>query len=108
MEMKMTQVADYLRRINPVYRKRNGRWVLAVPQRHTEAKSMDWSMDWSLVVVTGGLVWVGWRQINDARIWQRAYVSAVPGGIEEGRLILAPSEPSKVLGRCCAGTHAAA
>ena len=34
-------------------------------QQHTEAKSMDWSMDWTtvftglLVLVTGGLVWVG-------------------------------------------------
>jgi hypothetical protein len=30
---------------------------------------MDWSMDWTtvftglLVLVTGGLVWVGWQQI---------------------------------------------
>jgi hypothetical protein len=44
---------------------------------------MDWSMDWNtifsflLVVVTGGLVWVGWRQIQA----QRAYVSALPGGV---------------------------
>jgi hypothetical protein len=49
--------------------------------------SMDWSMDWNtvfaglLVVVTGGLVWVGWRQIQDARVLQRAYVSALPGGV---------------------------
>jgi hypothetical protein len=56
-------------------------------QQHTEAKSMDWSMDWTtvftglLVLVTGGLVWVGWRQIRDARVLQRAYVSALPGGI---------------------------
>jgi len=48
---------------------------------------MDWSMDWStvfaglLVVVTGGLVWVAYRQLRDARVWQRAYVSALPGGI---------------------------
>jgi hypothetical protein len=47
---------------------------------------MDWSMDWTtvftglLVLVTGGLVWVGWRQIQDARVLQRAYVSAAPGG----------------------------
>jgi hypothetical protein len=45
---------------------------------------MDWSMDWNtifsflLVVVTGGLVWVGWRQIQA----QRAYVSALPGGVD--------------------------
>jgi hypothetical protein len=30
-----------------------------------------------LVLVTGGLVWVGWRQIQA----QRAYVSALPGGV---------------------------
>jgi hypothetical protein len=34
-----------------------------------------------LVVVTGGLVRVGRRQIKDARALQRAYVSALPGGI---------------------------
>jgi hypothetical protein len=48
---------------------------------------MDWSMDWTtvftglLVLVTGGLVGVGWQQIHDARVLQRAYVSALPGGI---------------------------
>jgi hypothetical protein len=48
---------------------------------------MDWTLDWStvftglLALVTGGLVWVGWRQINDARVLQRAYVSAQPGGV---------------------------
>ena len=34
-----------------------------------------------LVLVTGGLVLVGRRQIQDARVLQRAYVSALPGGI---------------------------
>jgi hypothetical protein len=34
-----------------------------------------------LVLVTGGLVWVGWRQLQDARVLQRAYVSAALGGI---------------------------
>jgi hypothetical protein len=34
-----------------------------------------------LVLVTGGLVWLGWRQFQDARVLQRAYVSALPGGI---------------------------
>jgi hypothetical protein len=48
---------------------------------------MDWSLDWSavfaglLVLVTAGLVLVGRRQIQDARVLQRAYVSALPGGI---------------------------
>ena len=48
---------------------------------------MDWSVDWTavftglLVFVTAGLVWVGWRQIQDARVLQRSYVSALPGGI---------------------------
>jgi hypothetical protein len=48
---------------------------------------MDWSLDWSaafaglLVLVTCGLLYVGWRQIQDARVLQRAYVSALPGGI---------------------------
>jgi hypothetical protein len=44
---------------------------------------MNWSTVFAglLVVVTGGLVWVGWRQIQDARVLQRAYVSALPGGI---------------------------
>jgi hypothetical protein len=44
---------------------------------------MDWTEVFSglLVLVTSGLVWVGWRQIQDARILQRAYVSALPGGI---------------------------
>jgi hypothetical protein len=52
-----------------------------------KSMEMDWSLDWStvfaglLVVVTGGLVWVGCRQIKDARVLQRAYVSALPGGI---------------------------
>jgi hypothetical protein len=34
-----------------------------------------------LVVVTGGLVWVALRQLHDARVLQRAYVSALPGGV---------------------------
>jgi hypothetical protein len=61
--------------------------TLAAAQQHTEAKSMDWSMDWStvfaglLVLVTGELVWVAWRQLQDARVLQRAYVGALPGGI---------------------------
>jgi hypothetical protein len=61
--------------------------TLAVPQQHTEAKSMDWSMNWStvfaglLVLVTVGLLLVGWQQIKDARVLQRAYVSALPGGV---------------------------
>jgi hypothetical protein len=48
---------------------------------------MDWSMDWStvfaglLVLVTFGLFWMGRQQIQDARVLQRAYVSALPGGI---------------------------
>ena len=48
---------------------------------------MDWSMDWNtifsglLVLVTFGLLLVGWRQIKDARVLQRAYVSALPGGV---------------------------
>ena len=48
---------------------------------------MDWSMDWStvfaglLVLVTFGLLLVGRRQIQDARVLQRAYVSALPGGV---------------------------
>jgi hypothetical protein len=44
---------------------------------------MDWTAVFTglLVLVTGGLVWVGWRQIQDARVLQRAYVSALPGGI---------------------------
>jgi hypothetical protein len=55
-----------------------------------EATSMDWTAVFTgllvlatvgLVFVTGGLVWVGRRQIQDARVLQRAYVSALPGGI---------------------------
>jgi hypothetical protein len=44
---------------------------------------MDWTAVFTglLVLVTAGLVWVGWRQIRDARVLQRAYVSALPGGI---------------------------
>jgi len=44
---------------------------------------MNWSTIFAglLVLVTIGLLWVGWRQIQDARVLQRAYVSALPGGI---------------------------
>jgi hypothetical protein len=41
MEMKMTQVADYLRRINPVYRKRNGRWVIGSESRQRTFKAVE-------------------------------------------------------------------
>jgi hypothetical protein len=34
-----------------------------------------------LVLVIGGLVWVAWRQLQDARVLQRAYIGALPGGI---------------------------
>jgi hypothetical protein len=43
-----------------------------------------------LVLVTCGLVWVGWRQVSDARVLQRAYVGVEPKGIRsntEGYLI---------------------
>ena len=48
---------------------------------------MDWTARFTgllvmvtflLVVVTGGLVWVALRQLHDARVLQRAYVSALP------------------------------
>jgi hypothetical protein len=44
---------------------------------------MDWTAGFTglLVLVTAGLVWLGWRQIRDARVLQRAYVNALPGGI---------------------------
>src|SRR4029453_3842034 len=49
---------------------------------------MDWVAIFTdlLVVVAGGLVWVAWRQLNDARVLyarvlQRAYVIALPGGV---------------------------
>jgi len=51
---------------------------------------MDWTARFTgllvlitflLVVVTGGLVWVARRQLQDARALQRAYVSAMPGGV---------------------------
>ena len=51
---------------------------------------MDWTARFTgllvmvtflLVVVTGGLVWVALRQLHDARVLQRAYVSALPGGV---------------------------
>jgi hypothetical protein len=44
---------------------------------------MDWTAVFTglLVLVTVGLVYVGWRQIQDARVLQRAYISAVVGGI---------------------------
>jgi len=51
---------------------------------------MDWTalftgllvlVTFLLVVVTGGLVWVALRQLHDARVLQRAYISALPGGI---------------------------
>jgi hypothetical protein len=44
---------------------------------------MDWTALFTglLVLVTGILVWVAWRQLQDARVLQRAYVSAAPGGI---------------------------
>jgi hypothetical protein len=44
---------------------------------------MDWTAVFTalLVLVTGGLVWVAWRQLHDARVLQRAYVGALPGGI---------------------------
>ncbi len=49
-----------------------------------------------LVVVTGGLIWVGWRQvrlskeladrqIRDTEILQRAYISVEPAGLREHR-----------------------
>jgi hypothetical protein len=64
--------------------------TLAAAQEYTGATSMDWTAVFTgllvlvtagLVVVTGGLVWVGRRQLQDARVLQRAYISAVPGGI---------------------------
>jgi hypothetical protein len=64
--------------------------TLAAAQQHTEATSMDWTAIFTgllvlvtllLVVVTTGLVWVAYRQLQDARVLQRAYVSAAPGGI---------------------------
>ena len=41
---------------------------------------MDWTAVFTglLVLVTGGLVWVAGRQLHDARVLQRAYVSALP------------------------------
>jgi hypothetical protein len=48
---------------------------------------MDWTAIFTglLVLVTGLLVlvtiWVAWRQLQDARVLQRAYVSALPGGV---------------------------
>ncbi|SRR6266508_1322615 len=49
-----------------------------------------------LVVVTGGLIWIGWRQVRltkdiaerqarDTEIIQRAYISAEPGGLTPHR-----------------------
>jgi hypothetical protein len=56
----------------------------AAAQGHAEEKPMEiWTAVFAglLVIVTAGLVWVGARQILDARVVQRAYVSVVPGGI---------------------------
>jgi hypothetical protein len=65
--------------------------MLTRPRNSTrEAKSMDWTafftgllvlVTFGLVLVTGGLVWVALRQLQDARVLQRAYVSALPDGI---------------------------
>jgi hypothetical protein len=58
---------------------------LVAAQQHTEATSMDWTAVFTgllvlatvlLVVVTGGLVWVAWRQLQDAHVLQRAASSA--------------------------------
>jgi hypothetical protein len=74
---------------------------------------MDWSVDWTavftglLVFVTAGLVWVGWRQIQDARVLQRAYVSALPGGIStttHGELLAHESTPTLDEAPVCMGT----
>jgi hypothetical protein len=55
----------------------------APAQGHSEENPMDWTAIFTglLVIVTGGLVFLGWRQNKDARVLQRAYVSVVTGGI---------------------------